>query len=32
MLWQSPQGTLAVVMPAQPDGHETGTVTANVTF
>jgi hypothetical protein len=32
ILWQSPHGTLTVVMPAQPNGPASGTCTATVTF
>jgi hypothetical protein len=31
-LWQSPQGTISLTLPAQPQGNASGTVTVNVTL
>lgn len=32
VLWQQPQGTLQVILPAQPGGPASGTVTVDVTL
>ena len=32
VLWQHPQGTMTVIMPAQPMGPASGTVTVTVTL